>query len=406
MDTSEDPVSLNITSVLRLRTVDDPWLPKLKTFECEEITEAFIPSIPLFLSPTTTEITIDFVEDIPIMVVASTIARLPQLCPDLESITIDDLPRHPIVTEAVSEMLLACNRDTLQKFYVDSPLTKKAREVVCRLPRLSNLWVVIQGPTSLPTVALSNLTSIDVEYDDDLNWLQGFRGATLEKLDSVSFRSESNRIGDFIGAFERVALTTSCQSALSEFGFYTSRSWNPNYSSLLSFNQLKEVEIQFSCKGGCSSKVDDDTIMSMARAMPKLEVLRLGDTPCKTPIGITANGLIGLARLCPHLSKLCVHFQATSLVKAATCATIQFPSDGNPVNRREDCALTDLEVGRIHIPVQSGLAVALILLQIFPRILNIKYTDQGWKTVAEIVNDFGRIGTFVHHTGEMHPTHA
>ena len=149
------------------------------------------------------------------------------------------------------------------------------------------------------------------------------------------------------------------------------------------------------------------TISSRPWRGPKLEILQLGDTPCKTPIGITANGLIGLARLCPHLSKLCIHFQAMSLAKAATSPTTRFPSDGKPIVRGEDCARTDLEVGRIPIPAQSGLAVALILLQIFPRILNVKYTNQGWKTVAETISDFRRIGTFVvHHTGKVHPTHT
>ena len=307
--------------------------------------------------------------------IASMVSRFSTLCPDLECITIYTLPRHPVITEAVSEMVLACNRDTLREFYVDSPLTKEAREFVYRLLNLVDLLAIIQGPTSLPAVALPNLTTIYVEYDDDLNWLQGFRGATLEKLDSAIFCSESNHIGDFLGAFENFAFTTSSQNTLSKLRFHTSRSWNPNYSSLLSFIQLKEVEIQFSCGWSCSSRVDDDIIMNLARAMPKLEILQLGGTPCDSRTGITVNGLIGLAHRSPHLSKLRVHFQATSLVEAATGAAVLPPSDGEPVVLQEDCPLTNLEVGGIPIPMQSGLSVALVLLQIFPRILNIEYTN-------------------------------
>ena len=406
MVTSEDPVSLDVILVLQLRTPGDPWLPRLKTFECEEATEAFVPFIPLLLSPKTTEIKIGFDKSTPTVVAASTIARLSKQCPNLESITLDDLPRDPIITEAVSEMLLACDRDTLQAFRVDSPLTEEAREVVYRLPRLSRLWAVIQGPTSLPAVALPNLTMIDVDYDD-LNWLQGFRGATLEKLESVTFYSESEKICDPLGTFESVALAASAQNTLSELRFFTPRSWNPNYSPLLSFHQLTAVVILFCCGDGCSSRVDDDIIMSMARAMPKLETLQLGDPPCDTPTGITVNGLISLARLWPRLSELRIHFQAATLVEAVTSPTAQSPSDGEPVVRREDCALTDLEVGRIPIPAGSELIIAHMLLQIFPRILNVKdykYVDQGWRTIADAINDFRRIGTFVHHTGEAHPT--
>ena len=236
--------------------------------------------------------------------------------------------------------------------------------VVSNLPRLSSLWVVIQGPTLLPTMTLPNLTRIDVEYDDDIDWLQGFRGTPLEKLESVSFCSEPDDIGDFLGAFESVVL--SAQNTLSGFRFYTSSSWDPKYSSLLSFKRLKEVDIQFSCEDGCSSRVDDDIVVNLARSMPDLEALQLGDTPCATPTGITVNGFIGLAHLCPHLSKLRIHFQVTSLVEAAAGVTPLSSTNSKPAVQREGCDLTILEVGRIPFPARSGPAVAHILLQISP----------------------------------------
>ena len=404
VDTSEDPVTPDVLIALQLRTINDPWLPRLRRFDCQGATEEFIPFIPLFLTRKTTVICIVFAEDTPAIVVALAISRLPLLCPDLDDIALNILPRDPAITEAVSEVLLACNPNTLRNFEVDSPLTEEAREVVYRLPRLSNLWAIIQGPISLPTVALPSLTTIDIEYGADMNWLQGFRGAGLEKLETITFRTESDHIGDFLGTFESVALTTSVQNALSEFRFYTSRSWNPNYSSLLSFNKLKEVEIEFSCGGGCSSRIDDDTIGNLAQTMPKLEVLRLGKAPCSTRTGITVNGLIGLACRCPRLSELRIHFQATTLVEAATSATTPSPSD-KPVSRWVDCSLAKLEVGRIPIPARSGLAVAHILLQIFPRLLDVGYANPDWKTVAETIKDFRRIGGFVHRSSKPHPTH-
>jgi len=138
--------------------------------------------------------------------------------------------------------------------------------------------------------------------------------------------------------------------------------------------------------------------------MPKLDALYLGRAPCETTTGVTVKGLIGLARLCPHLAKLRIHFQATSLVEAATSVTTPSPFD-EPGARWEGCALTDLEVGKTPIPMHTRLAVAPVLLQIFPHILNLKYINQGWKTVWEAINDFRRIRAFVHHTGEAHPPH-
>ena len=147
--------------------------------------------------------------------------------------------------------------------------------------------------------------------------------------------------------------------------------------------------------------MDDKTIVNLARAMPKLEDLRLGGPPCTTHTGVTVNGLIGLAHRCPHLSKLRIHFQAFTLAEVAAGATMPSPSD-EPVSRREDCALTDLEVGETPIPAGSELTVALILLQIFPHVLNVEYTNFRWETVANIIKDSRRIGAFVHRSSKPH----
>jgi len=402
VDTSEDSVAPDMLLTLQLRTANEPFLPRLKSFDCEEVTRAFIPFIPLFLSPQTTKINVGFAQDSPTVAVASMITGFPTLCPDLAYIVLRDIPRDPVITDAVSEMLLACNRDSLEAFHVDAPLTEEAREVVFQLPRLTGLWVVIEGPTSLPTVTLPNLIKIDVEYRDDLNWLRGFRGAKLEKLESVTFRPDSGLDDNFL---ECVGLAASAQNTLSSFRYYTSRSWDPDYRSLLPFKQLKELEIEFSCGGGCSSKVDDDIIMNLAGAMPKLEILRLGGAPCRTRTGATVSGLISLASRCPNLSKLCIHFQASSLVHAATSAVTPAAVDDEPVVRRKDCALTDLEVGETPIPAESALTVALMLLQIFPRIFRVDYTNREWDTVAETIEDFGRIGAFVHRSGKADLSH-
>ena len=394
-----DSISSEVFFALQLRIANEPFLPKLKTFQCEDPTDEFIPFIPLFLSSKTSEITIEFCDQSNMIADASIITRLPTLCPKLERITLNNY-RDPIIIEAVSEMLLACNRDSLKAFSVDCPLTKEAQEVVCQLPKLSKLSMVIQGQTRLPPVSLPNLTHIHLEYDDHHDWLQGFRGMAFEKLESVHFRSGSKQIGDFLGEFESVALTTSIKNTLSTFTFYASCSWDPNYSSLLSFKQLKILEIGFSCSGGCSSTVDDQVIITLAKAMPKLETLRLGGAPCGTSTGATIDGLIDLTSRCPRLSALRVHFQADNLIDAATNATTVPSLDSEWEVQREGCALTELEVGYIPIPPRSTSTLALILLQIFPHILNVKYNNREWETVAETVKKFRQISTFVHHRGE------
>jgi hypothetical protein len=135
--------------------------------------------------------------------------------------------------------------------------------------------------------------------------------------------------------------------------------------------------------------------------MPKLEILKLGGKPCATPAGVTVNGLVALTSRCLHLSRLLVHFQVDSLISAAESASTTLPDDALVV-KREDCVLTVLEVGKIPIRSRSVVTVALVLLQIFPHIFNIEYTNQEWKTVAEIVKSFRQIGTFIGRIGEVH----
>jgi len=85
------------------------------------------------------------------------IATLPTLCPDLEVVTFHNLPKNPMISAAVSEMLLITNRNTLQALRVDSPLTDEASAVVYELPDLRGLSVVIEKGTRLPSASLPNL---------------------------------------------------------------------------------------------------------------------------------------------------------------------------------------------------------------------------------------------------------
>ena len=342
-----------VLSILQLCAVNKPFLPNLKTIKWLATREI----IPLFLSPRTAVIGLGFEETTAKGLIASMITTLPTLCPNLQDISLHSLPRDPIIDVAVDGMLLVSNRNTLQYLDIDSPLPKDACEIIYKLPNLHELSVVIEGPTSLPTMVLPNLTEIVIKFDHDRNWLQGFRGATLGKLESTIFHSESEPIGDFLEAFESVACTTSIPETLSAFRFYTSRSWRPNYRSLLPFTHLKEINIGSSCEHGCSSTADDDTIIDLARAMPRLEILRLGE-PCRNPTGITTNGLTALAYYCPRLASLRIHFRAASLLPPVTIpggAT----SSSEPIIPRVDCTLTSLSVGKIPLPEESVLMVKI-----------------------------------------------
>ena len=401
---AEDLITSDVLFALQFCTGDEPLLPRLETFGCTHPTRDLTPFIPLFLSPKTTDIRISFIPDFPAVLVALTITRFPRHCPRIKSLILESPPRDSATTEAVSEMLLACNRDTLQGFSVTCPLTEEARRFLYTLPNLRRLWTVVQGQTSLPPLALPNLDVIYIEWDSGRDWLRGFHGATIGKLKTVIFHlmPRSTQIDGFLEEFQSLALSASLQNTLSSFEFRTLQSWSPNYSSLLVFKQMQVLEIQFSCHNGCSSTVDDDIVINLARAMPGLTILRLGGAPCGTLTGVTLGGLVALALRCLQLSKLCVHFQANKLAEATSRTKPPSLSKPIPGVPQTNCALTDLQVGEIPISKQETLAVGLTLLQIFPKIVDIEYIDPQWESVLETIKLFKRIGGHIHHASKRH----
>ena len=204
-------------------------------------------------------------------------------------------------------------------------------------------------------------------------------------------------IGNFLEKFEGVALASSIQNTLLSFQFRTSESWNPNYSSLLVFKQLRRLRIEFSCCSGCPSRVDDGVVISLAQAMPGLEILQLGQIPCNARTGITLKGLVALAFYCSKLVDLCVHLRAWEFVEAITDPEFSGPSGHSTTIPKTDCALTSLFVGETLIREEQIFPVALTLVQVFPRIINIEYTNRQWKKVKETIGFIKQIGICVHH---------
>ena len=365
--------------VLQLCTINEPLLPNLKTLDLWGVSGRFVHFIPLFLSLRVTSISLKFVSGLPKATVASTVSTLPTLCPNLQVIALLSLPIDPMITVAVSGMVLATNRNTIQALRVYSPLTEEAGELIFKSPGLRSLSVLIEWETSLPPASLPNLTELRIKCDDEGGWPRLFHGATFGKLESVTFYPKSEEIGDFLGAFERVALSSSVQNTLSTFCVSAACSWSPNYSSLLSLTHLVNLTIEFGCGDECSSTVDDDIVIILSQAMPKLQVLKLGDEPCQEfAIGATANGLVALALHCPELRDLCIHIQVASLGAPPVNPGIE------PASSWTDCVLVNLVVGEIPVP-ESALVVALTLLRIFPRIERIDSIQDEWREVEDAI---------------------
>ena len=275
--------------------------------------------------------------------------------------------------------------ETLQEFRADSPLTEEASEVLYKLPNLRFIDVVIERETRLPSASLPNLTRLATTCENEDGWPQLFHGATLGRLECVDFYLLSEQVGGCLEAFKEAALSSSIQNTLSKFLIMGGHLWNPNYSSLLPFMQLVDLWIVVSCDGGCTSRVDDDIVLSLSRAMPKLETLKLGSTPCgQSTSGVTTKGLLALARHCPKLYTLCVHLRVASLSEPPGIPGMV--RNAGPAALWTDCALTELKVGKTPVPEGSAMIIALTLLRIFPRLGFIEFFDEGWEEVANAID--------------------
>lgn len=394
--------------MLQHLTLNTPLLPNLKGFTCYETTAAFIPFISLFLSRTTMAIKIKFARTLPApspLMIASTIGTLPKMCPNLQQITLSDLPSDPIIIAIVSEIPLILG-DSLQKFDVGSPLTPAARDVLYTLPHLFDLGSGFEVQTQLPQVTLPALVKLKIKYSSGYEWLRAFSGAALTKLKIVSFCGSSLPSGNFLGAFKNVALTTTLPRTLSTFIYHFLHPWIPDYPSLFVFKQLKIVTVGNPCRNLCSSMVNDVVVTDLARALPKLQVLKLGSNPCGAtlPTGVTTKGLVELACHCVDLATLRVHIRVNSLVQAAVDETGTPPAE-NAAAARQECSLTALEVGRMLVPDGAASTVALALFHIFPRIQDIRYINPQWASVEDTIRISrrlsNRIGVLAHSSSTL-----
>ena len=127
---------------------------------------------------------------------------------------------------------------------MDSPSTEEANKAVYKLPDLRSLSVVIGKETSLPSASLPIPIKLKSACGNEDDWSRLFRGATFGTLESVAFIPESEQIGDFLGAFKR--------AALSEFRLSAPYLWGPDYSSLLRFTQMVDLDIESLCDDGYS----------------------------------------------------------------------------------------------------------------------------------------------------------
>jgi hypothetical protein len=154
---------------------------------------------------------------------------------------------------------------------------------------------------------------------------------------------------------------------------------------LLSFGRLTTLKLTNSCtKERCGVQLNDSIISELARGLPQLTSLVLGDIPCRSPTpGVTVASLVALSTNCVDLDFLRLHFNTNDIVSRGT-------TYANPQMHKFACKLRTLSVGSQPLPSEPNdiLLATFTILYIFPHVETIAHKGGGWKQVERGVQLF------------------
>ena len=168
-------------------------------------------------------------------------------------------------------------------------------------------------------------------------------------------------------------------------------------SRFLPFTDLVELRIWMECcyYGPCKSHFTDGDVESLVTALPKLEVVTLGDSPCDSDTcPSTIRSLLFFSIHCPRLRYLNIHFRTENLREDMLNLLTGAYSQG--LHSRPKCVLKTLVTHKIPIEL-SGYNPALIsmgMLMIFPLLDMFISRSSAWIQLQNLLNAMGETEGF------------
>jgi hypothetical protein len=305
--------------------------------------------------------------------------------------------------EASSQLLMHCNHH-LRKFHVESPISASALRHIIQLPSLEEVCLVvnsIQLPDPLSFFVFPSLRELNVKCNGDPTWLQLLPAIENPGLTSISVQCPGSNAEKFMETFQLTMTGCGMHECLKEFMMESPDNFkiNPKIIALnFSFKNLTSLTLSSECSDFCqTSDLTDDDIDLLTKAMPCLESLNIGRTPCGVLSQITFKSLYTISHRCTRLSDLFIHFNPALFVTKVGMEDESWDialglSDLKTLSS-DLCQVTTLWVGRIPLPAQSDASciIALGLLGVFPRLEVIEYDSDGWGDVEGLLGVFRRM---------------
>lgn len=312
----------------------------------------------------------------------------------------------PELAQEFSTLLFKCTPHRLCNFAIDAPVSRAAFLHASQLPNLRYLEVkAIQADGSehdeaqLPTTMFPSLRYLCVgELCANSIWLP-----SLKRIDSKNLVGLVLKLKN-VGA-ARTALHLRALKDLQPRGLHRTLTMlaidcKDNFSGLevnratvehlLPLTQLTSLAISFTCGlNQCGHKLSDEDLELLVKAMPELEDLTLGETPCSIPADNSIKSLVAIAEHCKHLRQLSIHVNVGASITGPPVAGP--PDVEGPTLRNHDlveCPLRIVTFGPCLIPSgEKGVhTFASTLLRLFPRLHTVAGSgNPQWDLVRSVV---------------------
>ena len=375
---SEVP-SDDILHLINLSQSGQPFMPRLQLLHWTT-SRAFLPWLHLLLSPSLSDIHIDFNGGRTTPVNVAVVKVLPTT--ELKHIAFSTLHTNAEIDAALLDLVLRTKR--LESIY----LQQEANTEDASSPGDG------VEDERLERIELDSLKSIIIGVKNEIKFLPNFfNGTTLPNVQYIylkhSGRTEWSDASDLFGSILRSASPSALHTLRYTSHYHGMDITSARIYQLRSFTALKTLRITSACGAtGCKFFLSDDDVSTIAFAMPNLVELHLGGAPCdSTSVAVSVDGLAILAANCIRLAELQIHFDTIGFINRALDVSSQHV--GSARLTQNSCQLTQLNVGRI--PLGKGMdgywTIGTALLQIFPNLKSIKFYEQAFS----LARDWGEV---------------
>ena len=287
------------------------------------------------------------------------------------------------LTEEISTFILRSG-ESLREFHSNLVLSPEAVIHLWNLPNL-HAWTTEQIPPPITalihdaipdghTSLLPSLRSLQLRDEAALEWL------SLFDTTNNSYPPQS-LVADNLSHLLYAHSTLVADSTL--------------LSKFIPLINLVEITAGLQCMqrgAGCASRFSDQDVEHLALALPKLEVLKLGEAPCSdNTCPTTILSLLFLSIHCASLRLLSVHFRTTNMAMDVM-AMVDYYAHSHDLHQRPKCALGVLVAGN-QIPPLEDYEFALVSMgisTIFPSLTRIQ-GSHDWGKLERLVTMCGKV---------------